>query len=299
MACPIPKPIGNWTALKLEYLDHYLQAYRNATKSAVRGVYYIDLFANCGDCILPSGCPVDGSAWRALKVIPSFTKCFFAELKPEFVNYLETRIRNAGINNTELFPGDCNLLVDKILSHVPKSAPSFAFLDPSGLQLRWSTVEKLASHRRGYWKMELLILYPYDMAIKRFISQETFAPALSSFYGNDVWRNEYKSSVLAQEDEKARRGRFVALYVNGLKNLGYKFVQTYGPLGYGRRYYYNVIFAGDHPIGAKIMNQVWSKPRAIPGQLDYMPIRRPTGTFQSLGVSVKSSNNAEVGRVSP
>jgi len=77
------------------------------------------------------------------------------------------------------------------------------------------------------------------------------------------------------EDTQTRRRRFIDLYKFKIKSLGYKYVDDYGPMGYGKRYYYQVLFASDQPIGQKIMREVWSKPRSIPGQLDYKPIKSP------------------------
>jgi len=176
------KTIGSWTALKLEYIDYYLQAYRNVTKKAPEA-YYIDLFAGCGDNLLrETGWPVDGSPWRALRTIPPFQGYFFVEKNSRLASHLDTRIKQSGFNGVKVFTGDCNgQALDKILSCVPKRTISFAFLDPSGLQLEWVTIERLAKHRSGQWKMELLILYPYDMVIRRWIDLPSNIKALTAF----------------------------------------------------------------------------------------------------------------------
>ena len=271
----IPKVIGTWTALKLEYLDHYLQAYRTVTKKAPQS-FYLDLFAGSGDCALRRhGTMVPGSAWRALSAVPRFTRYFFVEKDPEQAEHLRQRIRTEGISNFQVETGDCNQAVDRILPKVPRTALSFAFLDPSGLQLHWNTVKKLSSHRRGTQKMELLILYPYDMVINRWISKPAMSATLTAIHGGDSWRVAHEDSLLRGEDENARRERFVNSYRDKLVGLGYKYVDVYGPLKYGHRNLYNVLFAGDNPIGQRIMRDVWSKPRAIPGHLDYVPVPRP------------------------
>lgn len=271
----IPKPIGTWTALKLEHLDNYLQAYRTVTKAGSQA-YYLDFFAGSGACVLKMhGTPVPGSAWRALNAVPPFARYFFIEKDPIQAEHLRHQIHAASIQNYEVETGDCNDAVDRVMPRVPRSALSFAFLDPSGLQLHWNTVKKLAKHRRGSRKMELLILYPYDMVIKRWLSESTMAPSLTAFFGDDSWRVAQAESLRNDEDENTKRQRFVSLYAGNLQGLGYKFVNAYGPLGYRHRYYYNVIFASDEPIGQRIMQDVWSKARPIPGHLDYVPVRRP------------------------
>lgn len=147
------------------------------------------------------------------------------------------------------------------------------------LQLRWETVVALASHRRTL-RMEQLILYPYDMAVARLFSlagaNPTISRRLTSFYGDESWRAELEQSVKAQERTEERRARFVRLYAGKLRQLGYKFVETFGPLSYKRRPLYHVIFASDHSVGAKIMHDVWAKTRFVPGELWYSPVKRPS-----------------------
>ena len=275
-AITIPKLIGSWTALKLEYLDHYLQAYRNVTKKA-QEAYYIDLFAGCGNCSLKrNGWLVEGSPWRALKVVPPFQGYFFVEKNRVLANHLNTCIQQESIDNAKVLPGDCNgPKLDEVLSQIPRKALSFAFIDPSGVQLKWTTLKRLASHRTGPWKMELLILYPWDMVINRWIDQPSFARVLTDFYGDQAWQQAQAESRRLNEDPATRRRRFIDFYMAKIKNLGYKYIDDYGPMGYGKRFYYQVIFASDQPIGQRIMKAVWSKPRLIPGQLGYEPIKRP------------------------
>ena len=274
MASTIPKPIGLWTALKLEYLDHYLQAYRTATKGA-HEAYYLDLFAGCEDCLLKAtGWEVPGSPWRALDATPSFSRCLFVEKDKALARHLEARIAECDVKHAQVFRGDCNgPVLDELLSAVPRRALSFGFLDPSRLQLRWSTVERLAHHRLGPYKMELLILYPYDMVIKRWLSYSKLEAAFTAFFGDWSWKEAWQQSQARQEDDDTRRRRLVELYKRKLKELRYRFVTDYVPLGYKGQPYYHVIFAGDQPIGQKIMSDVWSKPKSVPGQLGYRPVR--------------------------
>lgn len=272
----IPQIIGHWTAQKLEYLDNYLQAYRTATKRAGES-YYLDLFAGCGDCVLKkSGISVSGSSWRALSTVPAFTGYFFVEKNPSRAHHLQQSISAAGLSTARVFAGDCNgPALDQVLATVPRQALSFAFLDPSGVQLRWGTVERLAAHRIGPFKMELLILYAYDMYINRFIGTPQANRALTALYGDESWRLADSESQDLGEERQVRRRRFIDLYKEKLRDLGYKYVDDFGPMGHGDRDFYQVIFAGDNAVGDRIMRQVWAKPRVIPGQFGYQPVRRP------------------------
>jgi three-Cys-motif partner protein len=274
----IPRTIGKWTAIKLEHLDAYLQAYVTATKRWGER-YYIDGFAGCGDCQLDSvQSLVDGSAWRALRAIPPFSACFFVEQDTSSARHLRQRIEREQIGNAHVFVGDCNELIPaEVLPRISRQAPSFAFLDPTGLQLHWETVVALASHRSlSQYKMELLILYPYDMAINRNLFKTGSYAALDRFYGGrDTWRDQLEASQQGRESEDGRRTRFVELYKRDLRRLGYKFVDSFGPLYDGKNPKYHVIFAGDNETGSRIMHDVWAKTRFVPGELGYHPLSRP------------------------
>ena len=279
MAKPrIPSPIHIWTALKLEYLDYYLQAYVIATKQAQQ-THYIDAFAGCGECVLrENGYPVQGSPWRALNTIPPFTHYHFVEKEPPLASHLRKCIWEKGVINADVYTGDCNVVLPtEVLPKVPKNVPSFAFIDPRGLQLHWATVEALASHRRGR-KMELLILYPYDMAVVRQLSlavrNQAYYDRLSRFYGDESWLEQFQQSVSMRETTEQRRERFIQLYVHNLRSLGYKYVIPFAPLRSQNRPLYHMIFAGNHPAGSNIIGSVWAKPRFVPGQLGYEPVRR-------------------------
>lgn len=271
----IPRHIHIWTALKLEYLDNYLQAYIHATKRS-RETHYIDAFAGCGECmIIETGYEVKGSPLRALYIKPSFTKYHFVEKKPMLSNHLRKVLFDKGFNNAYVYSGDCNQVIPtKVLSNVPQDVPSFAFLDPTGIQLNWQTIERLASHRKR-WKMELLLLYPYDMAIARLfrlaLSNRALYDAMTRFYGDESWKIQIDESFQKRETSDQRRERFVRLYTNKLQALGYRYVDTYGPLYSGHKPLYHVIFASDHPVGARIMKSVWSKTRFVPGEIGYRP----------------------------
>jgi three-Cys-motif partner protein len=274
----IPQEIRRWTALKLEHLDAYLQAYVQATKSWGER-YYIDGFAGCGDCVLVENqMPAQGSPWRALEAVPPFSAYYFIEKNGAAADHLRQRINQAGASNAHVLTGDCNKVIPaQVLPELSKRAPSFAFLDPYGLQLNWDTVVQLAEHRsESRYKMELLVLYPYDMAINRSLSWQRAYPALDRFYGDGkIWRTQLEASDSKQETAEQRRDRFLRLYKERLRVLGYTFVDSYGPLYDRHRPKYHVIFAGDNAVGAKIMQQVWSRLRAIPGELGYQPVRRP------------------------
>jgi three-Cys-motif partner protein len=176
----------------------------------------------------------------------------------------------SGKANVQVFQGDCNVVIpSQVLRQLPRRAPSLAFLDPTGAQLHWSTVEALAAHRLGPNKMELLILYPYDMFIARWLKLPAMAPVLTTMFGGSDWQRALQDSIASGENGDARRLRFVNVYLDRLRSLNYRYVKVYGPLYSGHRPLYHIIFASDHPAGAKIMEDVWGKTKPFPGGLGY------------------------------
>jgi three-Cys-motif partner protein len=267
---PIPRPIGYWTAQKLEHLSAYLKAFAIATKSA-RERYYIDTMAGCGECRLKTtGAPTLGSAWRALNVSPPFTGIHLVELDDSSAEYLRNRIRDHP--SVRVYKGDCNVVVpEQILPNLSTIAPTLAFVDPTGVQVNWSLLIALAEHRRGTRgrEVELLILFPFDMVINRWLSQPTLWSRLDEFYGTPSWRDAL-SLEEGLDSTDSKRTRFLDFYVARLKDgLGYRYVKPFGPLTYGRRKLYHMIFATDDPAGDRIMSDVWKKDRPLPGQLFY------------------------------
>ena len=59
-----------------------------------------------------------------------------------------------------MYEGDCNALMPTALDALPRKAPTFAFLDPDGMELDWRTVKLLPDHKRTVspTKVEMWIL---------------------------------------------------------------------------------------------------------------------------------------------
>jgi len=282
MSCKkCPMPINRWTAVKLQHLDRYLQAYVTAAKTSLKRAY-LDAFAGCGKCVLrQTGTEVDGSAMRALRAVPPFTEYHFVELDRDKAAHL--RQSAIGHTNVRVYEGDCNqVIVDELLKAGGMSprAASFAFLDPPGLNLRWATVEALARFRydpKNHRKMELLILYPFDMVIDAKLFNPRVATTLDAFFGGAEWRGLLAESQALGEGRPERRKRFVEFYVNKLKALGYQYVYWYGPVYNKHRPLYHFVFATDSDAGDKIMRNVWNpkKLRLIEDEMGFQPLQRP------------------------
>ncbi|MFP5221859.1 MAG: three-Cys-motif partner protein TcmP [Acidobacteriota bacterium] len=154
--------IGIWSREKLLLLNEYLGAYANIMNTQrpspgkpsgwLKAVHYIDAFAGS---VTPWDKEaqeyIDGSPLVALKTVPGFDRYVFIDCDEKRLNEnVAPLMKMFNGNNIELHHGDCNdVLVRDIL---PKFTPygkerGFAFLDPYGLQLNWSTVEAIGKSR--------------------------------------------------------------------------------------------------------------------------------------------------------
>jgi three-Cys-motif partner protein len=109
--------------------------FARASQSAAHRVY-VDGFAGGGKGVDPTtGEEYDGSAALALAVDPPFTDVFLVEQDDGRVSLLDELA--ARHPRAQVFPGDVNVEVPKLLRYVNPKAPTLAFLDPEGTQLHW------------------------------------------------------------------------------------------------------------------------------------------------------------------
>src|SRR4030095_7539652 len=171
--------VREWSvALKLRLLHDYLghnSGFLKATTKAHRR-YYVDLFAGPGQVSADHGATVtDGSPLVALRAgPPAFTQLFWVEQKEAFADSLRAHRGEHSDRDIVVYQGDANNTVDEVLGTLPRTYPVLAFLDPRGPELAWETVRKLAAHKApGFPRIELLILFPYNMAVARLMPLDT------------------------------------------------------------------------------------------------------------------------------
>lgn len=275
---------GSWTQVKLSILKEYLDAFVVATSKKTDKRYYIDAFAGPGTHKLRRATNMfDGSPRIALKVDPPFTKCFFIELNRNIITSLEKLKKEFPdrANTIEIKLGDCNKTIDTILSQIPQWAPCFAFLDPEGTELSWNTIKKLSDHKRDYkYKIELFILFPYDMGLARLLhhdlerfKQTGYRRLLNKIYGNSSWEEIYNKRVSGLSTAEQARDEFLRLYMTQLDELGYKFVIERLISGERGHPLYFLIFATDNEVGDRIMKHTFGKDRSGQMRLFKVPYK--------------------------
>jgi three-Cys-motif partner protein len=174
--------------------------------------------------------------------------------------------------------GDCNETIPAVLSGLVRLrwAPTFAFLDPDGMELAWTTLHALADHKKGYrrdsdkleYKVELWMLFPSGGLVRTLALQEEKLSIrdelrATRLFGSDSWRRIYERRLQARLDGADAREEYVNLMRWRLeRDLGYRWTHplelrnTHGvPL-------YHMIFATDNEAGTRIMEHIYRRAAA-------------------------------------
>lgn len=205
---------------KLRVLEKYLNACAKFANKYENFVY-IDTHGGSGKVIGVTGQVVDESSPAiASKLLPTYP-CHIVEVNPKRFSTLKEAMRDC--SNITLYPGDCNVIIDEILSRIPRGrAFVFSFVDPDGLieedtsvhELLWTTVEKIAKFPRT----EILLNFPleaiwrtggyvrrkpsalkwtpaYRHAIDRFMPVSDWETRIKDFFDKRVWLDLYMSAL--------------------------------------------------------------------------------------------------------
>jgi three-Cys-motif partner protein len=263
---------------KISIFEDYIRAFARATQRAPNRVY-IDAFAGDTVNILKTtGQKFPGSAEIALAVEPSFTHVELFERKPSRIKALNG-LADAH-PEVHVHPGDCNVEIPKALATLPNKAPTFAFLDPDGLQVQWRTVRALADHKRAWaeqpraggkpgTKVELWILFSTS-AMGRLLGKHQaqseargFPERVARLYGGTgpwerVWQARREEEIASGEANLA----YLRLYMDRLAELGYKHLLA-RPIHNTRGEFYVMVFATDDSTGSKLMDWAQEKKRVV------------------------------------
>jgi three-Cys-motif partner protein len=266
------KPIRKWVCHKLECFGDYIEAY---TAALGKGNYcYLELYASGGKCLCKgTDCIIEDSALRALNVKRKFDHHILIAKDPNDAQSLE-QLTASSNNNVSLITGNpvSEKVLQKAFDLISRSASSFALIDPSGYrQLRWSTIRKLAAHGQDWkgHKVELLILFPLEMALLRNLTRPECQSSITRLYGNRDWQEISQKRLTGKISSEKMRGKLVKLFKAGLKELGYKYVEDFKPASPSSHPLYHVISANDSARRMKMISEAWGKARYLPCELLY------------------------------
>jgi three-Cys-motif partner protein len=270
---------GFWTQAKLSILKEYLERFLQASGRQTERVY-LDGFAG-------EGAGLDrqtqeeflGSARIAIEAGGGrgFTKLRFFELDADRAARLETRLREEFPGrDIKVEPGDCNKAIPDKLQELRglSWAPTFAFLDPDGMELAWDTLVALADHKRGYrsarsakpeYKTELWMLFPSAGLPRTLALEESkLSPGdearATRMFGCDDWKAIYDARAVGDIGPEAAREEYVNLMRWRLeKELGYRYTHAFEVKNTNGVPLYHMIFATDNEAGTRIMEAVYSQ----------------------------------------
>lgn len=261
---------------KISILADYLQQFVKAARKAPNRVY-IDAFAGeTQNRLSGSDRTFPGSAEIALSVSPPFTQVRLFEKSPSRACALRELASACGHSGVEVIEGDCNVRIKEVLAGLPRKAPTFAFVDPDGMEIEWSTIRALAEHKRPHaeqgngTKVEMWILFSTTGIVRvlggnrEHVESSGLLDRVAKLYGawgpwQAVWEARLDGRITPGDAKKA----YLYLYMDRLVGLGYRRVlvrpihATHGEL-------YAMVFTTDHTAGRKLMQWAQEKDRVRP-----------------------------------
>jgi three-Cys-motif partner protein len=250
--------VHTWVAEKHDYLKRFIDASANPRRSYVTvgrvsnpaGAAFVDLFAGPGRArVQETGAFVDGSPLIALKhgKVP-FSRVILVEQDPENIRALKDRVGQSAT----VIPGDCNTVIDKVASIVPRDGLNLALIDPYNVSpLSFETIARLGRFAR----MDLLIHFPTSDIRRKFGKGQTMGPGwheyIDRFLGTTAWRSEMNR---AEEVPS----KLIPILREQLTKLGYegKAVRDVPIRADARNVLYHLVYASKHPLGSKIWDAI-------------------------------------------
>lgn len=199
---------GEWTDLKLEVMNAYFGAYAKALKHQTFERWYVDAFAGTGervsgrvleaisaDSLLrefeePVARAKDGSVRIALDIEPPFQRYLFIERSRDHVARLSSLRSEYNERRIDVVTGDANEeLVNLCTKTDWKRTRAAVFIDPYGMQVNWSTLNKLAQTKA----VDIALLFPTGplnrLLIRSGSIPEAWASRIDNHLGDCDWRS--------------------------------------------------------------------------------------------------------------
>lgn len=271
-----PRSWGYWTKAKLAILADYLPAFLTAS-SGVTETVYLDAFAGQGQGTdRLTGETFNGSARIAIEAgaPKGFTRLRYFEMADKAAA-LEAQLQaEYPGRDIKVYAGDCNETIKEALAdlHQLRWAPTFAFLDPDGMELAWTTLEALADHKRGYrskpgkreYKVELWLLFPTQGLIRILAHDPAKLLPLheeqaTRLFGSESWREILERRRANELTPAAAKEEYVNLMRWRLeRSLGYSRTHAFELKNTQGGNVYHMIFATDNEAGDRIMSKLYA-----------------------------------------
>jgi three-Cys-motif partner protein len=259
---------GFWTRGKLDLLRRYLDAFTTASKSLDERVY-LDLFGGQpANRERITDADLEGSAKIALVTDdPPFSRLRFFEQEPYASRLRKALDAEHGGRNFDVISGDCNVTIYEALAQLASVnwAPTFAFVDPNGPDIHWSTLDAIAHFKKATTtKAEIWLLFAAGMFIRNLrvdgSVRDEDALKLTTMFGTDQWTAIYRARVSGDVSPAEAREEYVNLMRWRLQEvLGYEWTHPLEIFNERGHSIYHMIFATDHEAGNRIMTSLYNR----------------------------------------
>jgi three-Cys-motif partner protein len=164
-------------------------------------------------------------------------------------------------------PGDCNETITAELASLRSAnwAPTFAFVDPNGPDIHWSTLKALSTFKKpGRTKTEIWLLLAAGMFIRTLRKDGRVrvedAEKLNRMYGTEQWRAVHEARLRGDLEPAEARDEYVNLMRWRLEHvLGYRWTHPLEIFNERGHSIYHMIFATDHEVGNRIMSSLYNR----------------------------------------
>jgi len=182
---------GFWSLKKEIALMYWVWPFLQIASKNFKSYYYIDLFAGSGLVKAESEYFVGSPLVAICSTLPDkkLNQFICFEVDETRKNALEKRAAIAAKHFEtccpKIFNSDCNQKLEHVLEEFCPSDRScyLAFIDPEGIDLKWTTLQKLLVHGKG----DIILNFPTS-GIIRNIPLERSKRKLSAFFGDKSWR---------------------------------------------------------------------------------------------------------------
>jgi three-Cys-motif partner protein len=253
------RPWGFWTESKLDMLSAYLPAFTTASKRAPSTVY-LDLFAGQATNVSrDTNAPIEGSLLRAVQTTPPFTVVHGFELRHTRARSLQEAFRaEFPDRDVVVHAGDVHDALPSALATLApyRRSPTFAFIDPDGVEARWKLLEALAAHKApGQTKVELFLLLASPQIVR--VVNDSLDPddlkhavqQVTDLFGSTEWRAILDGRQSGALDAERTRDELTNLMRWRMEQtLGYGFTHTLRLTNINGVPLYNMIFASRKPV---------------------------------------------------
>lgn len=301
-----PRSWGFWSERKLWILEQYLSRFTTAAKGQLERIY-IDALAGEGTgWSRTTKIEFDASAKLALGADPPFTRLIFCEQSRPRAQRLRNSLLRAypdRADSIEVLEGNCNVEIPKALRRLHtmgiRWAPTFAFIDPDGMEVDFATLKALADHKRGYrgasspkpeYKVEQWLLFPTS-SIGRAASADEQRGVLvdemraTQVFGTTVWHTIRDLRTAGRLTAEEAREEYVNLMRWRLEQeLGYRWTHPLEIRDLRGRPLYHMILATDNEAGTRIMSAIYRNAIAQNPALYDVALQEATGRLRLFQV---------------